>query len=300
MFQADAVRFLPGNGVPADVIHQHLVDVFGPMAMAMAYSTVTRRVKEMNWTTPEATQEKLKGRPTNDFVDCSIQNMLNREPGSSVREIAQELSSPVSTVFYALTVRMGYSSRKCHLVPQMLTPKQKEDRFRQSCELLDVLQAAKKLRWTFILTGDESWFFYCNLKGKLWLPPDVDTPQVARQVFNTPKVMMTLFWNPWGVHVRNALLSESFNGDYFVRHSLQPIHSLQIVAVAHKEKKRCILHIDNSPIRKAKLLKAKSSQMPIHLAPHPPYSPDHAPADFFLFRPPKEKILGLEFESPEV
>jgi hypothetical protein len=50
MSQADAVRFLHGKGFPADVIHQHLVDVFGRMAMAC--STVTRTTREMNWTIP--------------------------------------------------------------------------------------------------------------------------------------------------------------------------------------------------------------------------------------------------------
>jgi hypothetical protein len=70
-------------------------------------------------------------------------------------------------------------------------------------------------RWSFILTGDESWFFDYNPKRKLWLPPDVDAPQVARQLnkINTPKVMVTLFWNPWGRHVSKALLSESFNAE---------------------------------------------------------------------------------------
>jgi hypothetical protein len=165
----------------------------------------------------------------------------------------------------------------------MLTAKQNEDRFWQSCELLEVLQTAKELRWRFILTGDESWFFYYNPKRSLWLPPDVNAPQVARELINTPKVMVTLFWNPWGVHVSNALLSESFNVNYFVRRILQPIHSLQIVVVAHKQKKTFIHHMDNSPIHKAKVGKAKMSQMPIHLAPHPQDCHDLAPSDFFPF-----------------
>jgi hypothetical protein len=71
------------------------------------------------------------------------------------------------------------------------------------------------------------------------------------------------------------------------------------VAVAHKQKKKFILHMDNSPMHKAKVVKAKLSQMPIHLAPHPPYSPHLASSDFFLFGYLKEKSLGLEFESPE-
>jgi hypothetical protein len=82
MSQADAVRFLRGNGIPADVIRQHLVDVFGPMAMAMTYSTVTGTIREMSWTTPEATQEILKGGPLNYPLDGSIQDLLNRKSGS--------------------------------------------------------------------------------------------------------------------------------------------------------------------------------------------------------------------------
>jgi hypothetical protein len=39
--------------------------------------------------------------------------------------------------------------------------------------------------------------------------------------------------------------------------------------------------------------------MPIHLAPHPQYSPDLAPSDFILFGYLKEKILDREFESSE-
>jgi hypothetical protein len=73
------------------------------MAMAMAYSTVTRTIREMSWTTPEASQEMLKGRPRNYSLDRSIQDLLNRWPGSSVPEIAQELQLPASTVLYVLT-----------------------------------------------------------------------------------------------------------------------------------------------------------------------------------------------------
>jgi hypothetical protein len=164
---------------------------------------------------------------------------------------------------------------------------------------LGVLQAAKRTRWRFILTGEESWFFDDDRKHKLWLPPDIDAPQVARQLINTPTVMVTLFWNPWAVPVSNALLSKSFNADSFVRHILQSIHSQQIVAVAHKQKKNFVFHMDNSPMHKARVANAKLSQMPIHLAPHPPHSPDLAPSDFVLFGYLKEKILGLEFGSPE-
>jgi hypothetical protein len=57
--------------------------------------------------------------------------------------------------------------------------------------------------------------------------------------------------------------------------------------------------MDNSPIHKAKVTRTKLSQMPVHLAPYLPYSPDLAPLDFFLFGFLKGKMQGLEFDSPE-
>jgi transposase len=57
--------------------------------------------------------------------------------------------------------------------------------------------------------------------------------------------------------------------------------------------------MDNSTIHKSKVTRAKLSQIPVHLAPHPPYSPDLAPSDFFLFGYLKTKIIGLKFNSSE-
>ena len=37
----------------------------------------------------------------------------------------------------------------------------------------------------------------------------------------------------------------------------------------------------------------------LHNAPHPPYSPDLAPSDFYLFGKLKRKMLGLDFDSVE-
>jgi hypothetical protein len=42
----------------------------------------------------------------------------------------------------------------------------------------------------------------------------------------------------------------------------------------------------------------KLAQIPVHLADPPPYSLDLAPSDFFLFGDFKQKLLGLELDSP--
>jgi hypothetical protein len=119
MSQHDAVRFLNDQGLPADVIHDHLVELFGDKALA--YSTVTRTLRQPSWTISELP----KGRPPNFSIDAAIFHVLNRDPTRSLRELAEELRLSVSTVFYVLTTRMGYCYRKCRLVPHALSPHQK-------------------------------------------------------------------------------------------------------------------------------------------------------------------------------
>jgi [histone H3]-lysine36 N-dimethyltransferase SETMAR len=42
---------------------------------------------------------------------------------------------------------------------------------------------------------------------------------------------------------------------------------------------------------------AKIKELRLELLPHPPYSPDLAPSDFFLFPKLKEKLAGQRFAS---
>jgi hypothetical protein len=47
------------------------------------------------------------------------------------------------------------------------------------------------------------------------LPADADTPEVAKQLIDTPKIMITIFWNAFGIQVL-ALFPEktSFGAEY--------------------------------------------------------------------------------------
>jgi hypothetical protein len=187
MSQEDEVRFLHEQGLPAGAIHQCLVDLFGDKAIG--YSTITRTIRQLNWTAPETP----KGRPANFFIDSTILKVLNGDPTVSMRQITQEVNLSASTAFYVVTTRINYIYRRCRLVPHNLFKQQKIDRLRQSYKLLEILQNSKRLCWRFILTGDESWFFYVNSHRKLWHLPESDFPEVARRLVNTPKVMITSF-----------------------------------------------------------------------------------------------------------
>jgi histone-lysine N-methyltransferase SETMAR len=68
---------------------------------------------------------------------------------------------------------------------------------------------------------------------------------------------------------------------------------------AASQKQKLVIHMDNSPIHKPKVAIQKIVSMRVKLAPHPPYSPNLAPSDFFLVGYIKQKIAGHEFVSPD-
>jgi hypothetical protein len=298
MSQQDLVRLLHGQGQSATEIHCCLLATFGPLCIS--YSTVARTIRALSWTPANEATHDLGGRPANPSIDALIQKCLAENPEASIREIATETGIPSSTVWYVLTTRLGYIWRKCRLVAHSLTAQQQEQRLLQSRALLKMLQKAKAHAWRYLSTGDESWFFYYTPHQKLWLPQDVEAPAVARRLIDTPKLMVTIFWGASGIHVITFLPpGTSFNSTYFEDQVLSQFISLPVVQEARARKKAFVVHMDNSPVHRSKSVMTKIAGMPIQLAPHPPYSPDLAPSDFFLFGHLKCQSMGIEFDGAE-
>ena len=60
-----------------------------------------------------------------------------------------------------------------------------------------------------------------------------------------------------------------------------------------------LFHQDNVPVHNSILVTDYLTKMGIKTVPHPPYSPDLAPCDFWLFRKLKEKLRGCHYETIE-
>jgi histone-lysine N-methyltransferase SETMAR len=282
MSQKDLVLSLRKEGMTAKAIHERLVEIFG--LFAMPYSTVTRIFREICWTPFEQGSKNLGGRPPNLEHDVQILYVLERHLNASVREIADEARIPKSIVFDVLRGRLHYSWRNYRFVPHALTEAQRRERVEKSIALLSLLAKTKRRAWQFIITGDESLFFYVTSHSKILLPCDADTPEVARQLINKLKVMVTIFWNPFGIYVLAALQEKtSFDAEYFVDYVLTQIEELSVMHTTVSQEQKLVIHMDNSPIHKSKATIQRIASMRVKLAHHPPYSPYLAPSDFFLF-----------------
>jgi transposase len=60
-----------------------------------------------------------------------------------------------------------------------------------------------------------------------------------------------------------------------------------------------LLHVDNAPSHQALVTREFLAHNSIITLPHPPYSPDLAPCDFFLFLKMKLKLKGRRFKGVE-
>jgi hypothetical protein len=91
-------------------------------------------------------------------------------------------------------------------------------------ELKKVLCWAKYYAWRYILTGDESWFYFTINLDHAWVPEGAVTPTRSRQTISSPTRMLTVFWSPLGFPFAQILpKGYRFNAEYFWNHILHEI-----------------------------------------------------------------------------
>ena len=64
-------------------------------------------------------------------------------------------------------------------------------------------------------------------------------------------------------------------------------------------KKKPLFQQDNAPVHKSIKTMVKLNDLRFELLPHPPYSPDLAPSDFYLFADLKKMLHGKRFSSDD-
>ena len=148
------------------------------------------------------------------------------------------------------------------------------------------------------MTGDEKWVTYVNFRRKRqWVGPGQTPIPDVKPDTHQKKIMLCVFWDIEGV-VHWELLDAGTT-------LTAAIYSQQLekVAVALRQKRplksKVILQMDNARPHVAKLTRSKIHDLGWEILPHPPYSPDLAPSDYYLFRTLNNEIGGQQFDSDD-
>ena len=154
-----------------------------------------------------------------------------------------------------------------------------------------------------LVTVDETWVHYYELENKAqsrqWVGPGSPRPKKFKMQPPAGKVMATVFWGTKGIIMLDFLPKIStITGVYYA-------NLLDQLRTAIREKRRgklskgVLLQQDNARVHTCKVAMDAVERNEYELIPHPAYSPDLVPSNFFLFPNLKKDIRGLHFRSDE-
>jgi histone-lysine N-methyltransferase SETMAR len=92
---------------------------------------------------------------------------------------------------------------------------------------------------------------------------------------------------------------QHFNAAYFCENILKEINQNRPAATADDGRRNIVLHSDNATSQTAGEALGFLKSHRVKTAPHPAFSPDLAPSDFYLFGKIKTALMGFEFESEQ-
>lgn len=131
----------------------------------------------------------------------------------------------------------------------------------------------------------------------MWKHIGSPPPRKFKVVAAQRKIMASVFWDIEGIIMIDYLeRGHTITGQYYA-------DELCRLRVAIKEKRRgklragVLLLQDNAPVHTSQVAVASATKCGFELLPHPPYSPDLAPSDFFLFPNLKSELRGKRFHS---
>jgi histone-lysine N-methyltransferase SETMAR len=166
--------------------------------------------------------------------------------------------------------------------------------------MLKILASHAGSNFHFHFTGDQSSLLYAYHLRTIWTlcPENVD--QVQRVSHITKKTIVTMFFNGTGLHMCDILPhNEKMNAEYFAEHIMPSFVSICYPTGRSCQQRKAVLYFDKPPIHNSKVVTDKFDEQNLKRLPHPAYSPDLFPCDFFLFGFLKQKLTDKQYTPLE-
>lgn len=156
--------------------------------------------------------------------------------------------------------------------------------------------------WKRIVTGDEKWVLYENPKRKnQWLSPGQVPIPTFKPGLHPKKALLCIWWDYRGIiHLEMLKMGETINADMYCEQLSRLAAVLKLKRPALVNRERIIFHQDNAKPHTAKKTIQKLHELKWELMSHPPYSPDCAPSDYYLFRSLSTFLSGKSFSEMDV
>ncbi|XP_065657983.1 histone-lysine N-methyltransferase SETMAR-like [Hydra vulgaris] len=275
-------------GVSAQAISDELVLVHGNRAPK--YSTVAKWATLFKDGRESLEDDPRSGHPRTTYTAENIERLraIIKENPHATHDIIEALTS-INCFTINEIIHNALKKRKLtsHWIPHELTDQICKNRVEAWKKNLALFRNGQ-WRLCDVITGDESWFNLIQVGHKSanasWVGEGESPRTIVRCDRFQPKNMFYIFFKPTGVvHLGYVEKGDTITSEYYTKNCLKPL-----ICEINKQRRKTgtqnfkFLH-DNARPHVTETVTNCLNQAGITIIRHPPYSPDLAPSDYWLF-----------------
>lgn len=244
-------------------------------------------------------------RPSTSVTDENIKHVcaaLSVNYQLSVQILSEEIGISVGSIYTIVHDVLGKRKLCARFVPHSLTAEQKE-RVEASRGLVEWADDNPNFLQN-IVTGDDSWCFQYDPSTKHqtaeWRNPGDGRPMKVRATKSKVKTMLiTFFYSRGLIHKEFLPPGQTVTGPFYKEVLDRLLKRIRRVRPEMYRSGEWFLLHDKAPVHSSLIVSQFLAGKSVTVINHPPYSPDLAPADFFLFPKLKVALKGQRFDNVE-
>lgn len=239
------------------------------------------------------------GRPrVHQYIEL-VKRCIEEFPFSSTRSIAAQLNIDKNTVINILVNDLHREKRNARWIPHDLSPIQISERLSDSRTLLNMLNKFSSTQFMNVVTCDES-FLYLNYFHEQAYLLEGESVEIPKRMISDQKILIFTAFSGHGLHLLEVFPPKTRISSALMCNIILPKLDENIRKDLKLRKNQFInIHFDNAPSHNSIATKSKMNELRMNRLPHPAYSPDVSPNDFFLYGFVKNQLKGMMHSTVE-
>lgn len=296
------IKYLFLKGLSGKEIFADMIETLGDQCPS--YATIKNWVAEYKRGRSDVKDEHRPGRPisvtTPENID-SVHDMILENRRIGIKSIAEALHISYERVCHIIHHDLGMRKLSAKWIPRCLNVDQKRVRLTTSKEICRRFAEDSSNFLDRLVTMDETWIHNYDPEtkeqSKQWKHVGSPRPKKFRVQKSAGKILASVFWDKDGIILIDYLeQGRTITGAYYTE--LLTKLRKKIVEKRRGKLARGVLFLqDNAPAHKSLIALQKIDEIGFELVDHPPYSPDLAPSDYYLFPKLKKHLKGKRFST---